>query len=1748
MHRKFGEIQKKRKINPLHTMNRKLLKLVHTRRGLALISVLAMVTLATVIVLALFSVSDSEFKSSKIYAGGNAARQIGDAAVNVVIGQLRSATVDPINPNTAQMWVSQPGAIRVYNPNGTLKSGHKLYSDSEMMVQGENGDQLMSRDAPDSNWDTTPDRYVDLNEPVVRAEDGGRVTRIFFPIVDPRASVDTVDSKKVEGFSYSELLPTGGSINGVVKVGDADRLRLPMPVEWMYLLKDGTLGVMGQGGSWTGSTGAGPSAENPIVGRVAFWTDDESSKINVNTASEPGYWALPTFFHERDKGWVDSPPALNEYQRFPGHPATVALSTVLYPSGDAANPRFLDTYTQVNDAGVRSVLDLKESIYTVVPKIAAGGSRDGTYVYVNDYVDKLSSVEGRINHKEGTEYLTTSVNILPPGGKSERLFASLDEFIFSQNVTGGKRVENNFSLTNITPSVLEKTRFFMTAHSRAPELNIFGRPRVAMWPVPDVTLGEKYRTGYDKAISTVATLSNLAISKNTYFFSRRNPDSGLEDIGHDAGGASGLIRNLSLMTYLDKLMGNPENLGTHPGFPGGGNFGTKYPGSGGPTDSRQILVEIFDYIRCTNLYDSFLAPKFTLTENTAANVNNEIDQGGMDYRWDPSPPLKQQGVPGVYEIETGKTDDEFKLDERLTYIRKDTLKAEGKYFTYTAPRFKVTKFTWTGTPITLDLQNEVVASGIYPGHGQVTPAEWQVGGQKYKGFGRFPTLSEVGLHFICTADGLNDKGSFRVKSVAQDWTAVEETTNKKGVSGGRTAEKLENTDDASNEKRRVLIGKLKPKGPPEDIKNYWYSNFPPEPSVDTIRNIYGCEFKATYPRGDDTNPANHPGCQPENWNATLELGAPPLTDTQKRIQVAIILEFFVPSLGYTKYSPEWTFVIDGEGLQGIKVRDVETNKLEPVFSTTEDQVLKSNVQFSGSLSGLGHNALGTYPLGGTSGPRATTQGRRVKGIRSMPEDPGYDSTATDQSGIGQHYQLYNYPLVGNFMTVDRSAPLEFVVERPLIARLYSDHDWQKQKKSPVQTIELAFPAKGEAPPPELVRYSIERRIDETYKQLTIDAPRWWAFNWGGALHRWIDTGSTFRGAPNWSYSTNNTASNDEENRRTRGRFENLSRSSVPLRHDQQLMTDLGTTSGRTNLPVNTLIYGYAPTSIYTGVLSRPEDRDPLGSPNRAKMDYYEPGGGSSTGRYLFHGSDTVRSILPKYGDYRIIAARKTVPDSMFKPHPLYNTLNFFAHNFSSFFNTEAGFYRGGEYDTSTDPSYRLVPFPVPAGSHADDYPINFIPDTPQTKESSNASVRYGDFDNGPGDSRDGAYINKPDEGNLSAIQLWIGGSKDSDERYYRNAYFHHQWMQLPARESFFTPNRMISSPGMFGSLPTGVYGSRGKDRDAGTMGQAWRTLLFRPYTTPKLSTGLAGIHPGAPAVIGGVTPADHYIMDLFWMPIVGPYAISDSWSTAGKININFQIVPFTYINRATAMYAAMKGEIITAVPQDDAKIPLVAQRVGNPATKSYKQYRDASAWPPLFFTDMDKANPKNNKYWHRYINLAATTNLMKYRMDWTNANASPMQNGLFRSASQICEVHLVPQNPDDAQFKVGDVNTPTEADGSMSAFWQEHSITGDNTRERPYANLYQKLTARSNTFRVFYRAQALKKARSIDPGTVRTVSTSGESTDTILAEYRGSALLERYLDLNATLPDYTTGGDPFALKSLESFYRYRVLESKQFTP
>ncbi len=129
---------------------------------------------------------------------------------------------------------------------------------------------------PPDDWTQQPARYTDLNEPVLSTLDPSQPAQPHFPILNPP------DSAAVQGFEIDNP-------PGVTATQPA-----PMPVQWLYQLKDGSLvsPTGGDGQSVTFDSTVVTTA-NPIVGRVAFWTDDETAKVNINTASQGCFWDIP---------------------------------------------------------------------------------------------------------------------------------------------------------------------------------------------------------------------------------------------------------------------------------------------------------------------------------------------------------------------------------------------------------------------------------------------------------------------------------------------------------------------------------------------------------------------------------------------------------------------------------------------------------------------------------------------------------------------------------------------------------------------------------------------------------------------------------------------------------------------------------------------------------------------------------------------------------------------------------------------------------------------------------------------------------------------------------------------------------------------------------------------------------------------------------------------------------------------------------------------------------------------------------------------------------------------------------------------------------------------------------------------------------------------------------------------------------------------------------------------------------------
>ena len=581
--------------------------------------VLLCVVLLVVLVIAYLGAVTTDQAASNSYSRSAESRSLANTAVNLVIAQLQQATQSTDSHGAAQTWCSQPGLIRTFSATGAVNNAnysYKLYSADDLVHPGA---LKPTEDTPDPSWATNPALYTDLNAPVTRSVNG--TAKKIYPILNPPDILpngSTPDASKAQVVGFNYLTDT--------KVNPYSVTDPVMPVKWLYVLKNGEIVV--PTGTGKIATVAGATKANPVTGRIAFWTDDETCKINLNTAAgdawgsnTPGaFWDLPRLKSIEENNLGDDQPRIREYQRFPGHPATVYLG--------AAFPSLSRT-----------------DLFTLAPRIQSGGSEGGT-------------VAG----------LPTSVGINLDG---DRLYTSVDELLFSTVFDANR---NRVPEGMLSANKVERRKFFLTAHSRSPEVNLFGLPRVAMWPISyhfplNDAFVQTHTTPFDRTIAFCSTLKTASTSPSAFYLQRKESSDPTTDFS--------LGRNSLLYSYLQNLTARPV-----PGF--GGKFSEKYAAaSGGSTDRDQILTEAFDYIRCTNIFD-----EYAIKQNKASYPT------------------------GGYPTGT---------------------------FTYTAQKEDTTRYD--------------------PGHGQVAPL---IPGNGTKGFGRFSTISEAGMIFICTADGDTDDQTERL--------------------------------------------------------------------------------------------------------------------------------------------------------------------------------------------------------------------------------------------------------------------------------------------------------------------------------------------------------------------------------------------------------------------------------------------------------------------------------------------------------------------------------------------------------------------------------------------------------------------------------------------------------------------------------------------------------------------------------------------------------------------------------------------------------------------------------------------------------------------------------------------------------------------------------------------------------------------------------------------------------------------------
>lgn len=1639
-----------------------------SRRGIALISVLAMVMLLTALTVAFMMRAGSEKQSSGFYRAEATTRELSDTTLNLVEGEINEATTQGIT----FAWASQPGAIRVYDNTGNPAKTFKLYSAASMVAPTTSTaavQTFLSADVQTSSsgtkWYQAPGMWVDLNAPVNSDPNPSAATGLgnpiytHFPILDPRLPTSTNLATLLSDTNPTTKLPymDGFAITNPPKdLASVDSNGTPnpapMPVQWLYVLQDGTMTAPSSGPDASGNytfpsipTSAMPTAANPIVGRIAFWTDDETCKVNVNTAGADGimgetqskdrpdpapiangtFWSPPYFASPDDTGvnqstQVSGPyspgfaiaqPVAGEYQRYPGHPATVALSNIL------------NTLKPTSSINTTSFYAASTTVPGVTPRYVYGGTQENT-------LDTFG------NGAYATANNLTLSNTLTA---SFRLFPSLSETLFHPDRTSTTSLNSASASDTYSRQRMEAGRFFLTAHSRAPELNLFGLPRVSIWPMSS---NVSWRTPTDNLIAFCTTIGGTqgnTIDSSAYYFTRSSCGDSTVDVG--LMDSSLTHRNALILNYLDYV--TRQNI---PGF--GGNFYTKDygGGNGGLTGQNdQILTEIFDYVRSTNIQDGTSPSPYNGQAASYAGWNYSSSNGGW---WGVG-----QVVPSLINSSDTGGLLSWNTQGNASYPRlvEATLQ-------FVAMGRVGTTLTGTGAPGTSVLTTSAVVNPSIMSYASSTlPSLLGTGDSSntltypYNAPPGTPTL-DLPYAAPGTSGGAPSSGPYN--------TIYPVLNTKTGYTSGVPP------DGTTAVQAYVILTFVNP------AQDWVYCSPCVWVSISGLKNLAIKGYNLGFPDPDCMLFASG-----QDWHGGGRSGYYPLD---------------------CNFQGKWTyFRVPGH---------VNTNLYSgnPFFSSiipiTSDNTAASKMAFSGGIITISlFDAIGGYTAGiplASNSTAAPIGGHQVSTyqidfpagdipVPILPPNSSRTPVATPPKTAAQnYYDTTVNPIVDNR---DTEFPPNSILPLPYTG-------------PPTPVPSYAMPTHGTGNP-----YEPFITPNIAYGTATTA--------WSGMQVSCFEQSGPLIGLPQPNQNANLPA--------------------------------LASIPGDTNITI------YNRWNQYGALLLRPDEN-------------------------LIGTGDTVESMVlsKKWSDPRLLAI-SSVPMEAFVQHPSWGQQ--FAHNMYwgmvlPLPGNGNSYWAGG---TSAGGTSVLSPWAclspslgTLAGNVVDPQPASWptfawapsiFGDNMAPTTNSGAPP---DWDSGLTTGSDGPWTNKADEGSAG-----YGAAMP----YYGNP--------VGQPPQLFTANRQVCSPGMLGSLPTGVD-------PTGKKPAGWQTLLFRPGPgAANAMMAAAGMvqtagnpHPGegVPAGTGlygppYTTPPDHLWMDLFWIPITEPYAISEPMSTAGKINLNYQIVPFTYIKRATALRAAMATEKVTQVG------------LWQSPTCKGNGYPEGLALNGAYTGAGSSVNA-------RYpIDLDVTLSQFDRKFDLTNSTTGC---DLFHSASQLCEAFLVPMDIPNTlpsatatagttlnswgtvknATPTGNYPLPSPANsgditgvGDFANDWYvpvktpqdpakytnaPFAMVGDNLREQPYAHLYAKVTTKSNTFTVYYRAQSLKKPVSVAAGVWN------ENLGTITGEYRGSTTIERFIDPNEktsagnnVVPDAAAQiASNTAPTSLEAYYKWRVVENHQFAP
>jgi uncharacterized protein (TIGR02600 family) len=560
-------------------------RLRRRKNGVALVVVLGAMALIAFLVLTILTLNRAEQRAATNSAELTDVRNLADLPAQVVISQIRRATQ---NLGTFFNWTSQPGLIRVFSVENSSDPDaaptvqqfrYPLYSTQTLYASGP--PDFAAEATELAQWANSKALYVDLNEPIEIRQDlttGAPIPTanpgtLVYPILDPAAFERVGDN--------GESRVQGLAINGTAPATSPRHL-MPMPVRWLYVLSTGKILSPLPGGDLSiarfDMAEFRPQGNEPaprIIGRIAFWTDDESCKINLNTASEPAPWHPPMTVSERDRWAADTQPVRGETHRLSGHPAYTALSPVFRSLGGLASPApAMQPQPQPPTGqgnGVSTFKDYLTAYHSLLPQTP---KKDTGSVH-------------------GTELVLS--NTTPPPLRSPALWSNVDEFLFDSgqpNGTGALRQRNGFqSVTGyaLDEADIRRARFCLTTHSSAPETNPFNQPKISLWPIQT---DPAQRTRTDQLMALAATIGGTADTRAYYGIQRDSAWSGTATPGSSHSTNADLAtgsRNRQLFNWLQTSTSNP--FPAHPG-----SFADKY----GPLNRDQLLLSMFDLTRWTS--------------------------------------------------------------------------------------------------------------------------------------------------------------------------------------------------------------------------------------------------------------------------------------------------------------------------------------------------------------------------------------------------------------------------------------------------------------------------------------------------------------------------------------------------------------------------------------------------------------------------------------------------------------------------------------------------------------------------------------------------------------------------------------------------------------------------------------------------------------------------------------------------------------------------------------------------------------------------------------------------------------------------------------------------------------------------------------------------------------------------------------------------------------------------------------------